>query len=180
MNTEYEVRILEIDVESLENKLQGLGALYEDEINQKRYVYDIKPKREGKWIRLRKANENITLTIKDIVSNSIDGTKELEIKVDDFEKTNLLLEDLGYINKGYQENKRKRYYIDDVEIDIDSWPLIPTYVEIEGKSEETVIKTAEKLGYSKDDIVTLNVNEIYRKYGYELDEIKDLRFEEEY
>ena len=176
MHTEYEARILEINVEELKNKLQELGAKYVGEFNQQRYVYDVKPKQDGKWIRLRKANEEVTLTIKDIVNDGISGTKELEIKVDDFEATNLLLEELGYINKGYQENKRVRYILDDVEIDIDSWPLIPTYVEVEGKSEEEVIKVIEKLGYSEEEMVTINTKSIYKKYGYELDDIKELRF----
>lgn len=179
MNTEYEVRILEIDVERLEKRLKELDAEYKGEFNQKRYVYDVKPKKEGKWIRLRKANDEITLTIKDITSDKIDGTKELEIKIDNFEKTNLLLEELGYTSKSYQENKRKRYILDGTEIDIDSWPLIPTYVEVEGKNEDEVINIVKKLGYDINDMVTLSVNDVYRKYGYELDDIKELKFKEE-
>lgn len=179
MNTEYEVRILEIDVGDLEKRLIKLGAVYKGEFNQKRYVYDVKPKKEGKWIRLRKANDETTLTIKDITSDKIDGTKELEIKVDNFEKTNLLLEELGYISKSYQENKRERYILDGTEIDIDSWPLIPTYVEVEGKSEDEVKNIVKKLGYDTNDMVTLSVNDVYRKYGYELDDIKELKFKEE-
>lgn len=176
MHTEYEARILEINVEELENKLQELGAKYVGEFNQQRYVYDVKPKQDGKWIRLRKANEEVTLTIKDIVNDGISGTKELEIRVDNFEDTNLLLEELGYTNKGYQENKRVRYILDNVEIDIDSWPLIPTYVEIEGKNEEEVKDIIKKLGYSEEEMVTINTKSIYKKYGYELDDIKELRF----
>lgn len=179
MNTEYEVRILEIDATKLEKRLKELDAEYKGEFNQKRYVYDVKPKREGKWIRLRQANDEITLTIKDITSDKIDGTNELEIKVDDFKKTNLLLENLGYTSKSYQENKRKRYILDGTEIDIDSWPLIPTYVEIEGKNEDEVINIVKKLGYNTNDMVTLSVNDVYRKYGYELDDIKELKFKEE-
>ena len=39
-----------------------------------------------------------TLTIKDLNAKTIDGTKELEIEVDDFDKTNQILEELGYKN----------------------------------------------------------------------------------
>ena len=46
MNTEYEIRVLEIDKE------------------QKRYVYDIIPKEDGKWIRLRTNGRKTTLTYK--------------------------------------------------------------------------------------------------------------------
>ena len=57
--------------------------------------------------------------------------------------------------------------------------MIPTYVEIEGNSEEKVMTFIRKLGYNEDEITTLDVDSIYKKYGYNLDEIKELKFEEE-
>lgn len=178
MHTEYEARVLEVNLVELEQQLKKLGATYVGEFTQYRYVYDVKPKQEGKWIRLRKTNDKTTVTIKNIENKGISGTKELEIKVDNFEKMNLFLEELGYKNKSYQENKRISYILDEVEIDIDFWPLIPTYIEVEGPNESSVLQVIKKLGYAVDEIVTLNVNEIYRKYGYELEEIKELRFDE--
>ena len=47
-----------------------------------------------------------------------------------------MLEEMGYKAHTYQENKRTRYMLDGVEFDIDSWPYIPTYLEIEGKNEK--------------------------------------------
>ena len=146
---------------------------------QRRYVYDFIPKVDGKWIRLRTNGDKTTLTIKNIVSSEIDGTQELEIVVDDFEKTNLILNDLGYQAKGYQENRRVQYVLNDVEIDIDYWPHIPTYMEIEGPSEEVVYDTLNKLGFSKDDCTTRDVEGIYLDYGYNLADIYDLKLEEE-
>jgi len=49
-------------------------------------------------------------------------------------------------------------------------------MEIEGKDEASVMKTLEKLDISKDKIVTLDVDSIYKYYGIE--EIKDLSFDE--
>lgn len=66
--------------------------------------------------------------------NDLGGTQEHEVVVSDFEKMNDILEKLGYKHRNYQENKRIRYILDEVEIDIDTWPLIPTYAEIEGKN----------------------------------------------
>lgn len=179
MNTEYEVRVLEIDALKIEKQLEDLGAVLQWDHLQKRYVYDFIPKIEGKWIRLRTNGDKTTLTIKNIVSSEIDGTQELEIEVDDFFKTNLLLNELGFEAKGYQENRRRQYILDGVEIDIDSWPLIPTYLEIEGKSEEAIYKVLDKLNISKDSITTRDVEGVYLDYGYQLDKIYNLRLEEE-
>ena len=179
MHTEYEVRILEIDVDSINKKLNELGATFEWDRIQKRYVYDFIPKVDSKWIRLRTNGIKTTLTIKDLVTSKIDGTRELEIEVDDFVNTNKILEELGYTPRNYQENRRIQYKLDGVEIDIDSWPMIPTYLEIEGSSEDEVYKIVEKLGYKLEDTTTRDVEGIYNDYGYDVMEIKDLRLEEE-
>ena len=179
MHTEYEVRILNIDKEDIIKRLERVNANFEWDALQRRYVYDFIPKIDGKWIRLRTNGVKSTLTIKNLVSSKIDGTQELEIEVDSFEKTNLILEELGYASKGYQENRRIQYSLDGVEIDIDSWPLIPTYLEIEGPSEEAVYDTIKKLGFSISDTTTRDVEGIYLDYGYNLNDIYDLKLEEE-
>ena len=159
--------------------LEQLGANFEWDLLQRRYVYDFIPKVEGKWIRLRTNGEKTTLTIKNVVTSKIDGTQELEITVDDFEKANLILNELGYQAKGYQENRRVQYSYKGCEIDIDYWPMIPTYLEIEGDSEEVVYEVLKDLGFKKDDSTTRDVEGIYLDYGYHLDEIYDLKLEEE-
>lgn len=177
MNTEYEIRVLEIDKEKLIKKLEELGAEFKGDNEQKRYVYDIIPKEDGKWIRLRTNGRKTTLTYKkNVVKTTIDGTKELEVEVSDFEKTNELLENMGIKSRGYQENKRTQYILNGVEIDIDSWPMIPTYVEIEGKNEEEVMNTLEILELPKDKVTTLDVDSVYKKYGIDLKVIKVLKF----
>lgn len=176
MNTEYEIRILEINKEEFIKKIVSLGAKHIGDFDQKRYVYDVKPINPDKWIRLRTNGKNTTLTIKEVKKNSIDGTKELEISVDDFDKTNLILEELGYKNKGIQENRRSEYILDDIHIDIDKWPLVPTYVELEGLNEESVIKMINKLGYKEEDCTTMCVMDIYKHYGYDIDNMPNLSF----
>ena len=79
MNTEYEVRILDIDVKEIKSKLDKLAKFEWDHI-QKRYVYDFIPKQDNKWIRLRTNGSKSTLTIKNLVTSEIDGTQELEIE----------------------------------------------------------------------------------------------------
>ena len=79
MNTEYEIRILEINREEFIKKIMSLGAKHIGDFDQKRYVYDVKPINPDKWIRLRTNGKNTTITIKELKKRSIDGTKELEI-----------------------------------------------------------------------------------------------------
>lgn len=177
MKTEYEIRILEVNKEEMIKKLEELGAIKKGEFEQKRYVYDLKPVENGKWIRLRTNGKVTTLTYKDVVSNTIDGTKEVEIEVEDFNKTNELLEKIGFKNRSYQENKRIQYILNDVEIDIDSWPMIPTYMEIEGKTKEQVINMKKFLNIDESKVTTLNCDDIYKKiYKIDISKIKELKF----
>ena len=179
MHTEYEIRVLEVDKDKIIDKLKSLNATFEWDKLQKRYVYDFIPKLDNKWIRLRTNGIKTTLTIKNLVSSEIDGTQELEIEVSDFDRTNLILKELGYISKGYQENRRIQYNLNGVEVDIDSWPMIPTYLEIEGPSEEAVYNAAEALGFTKEDCVSRDVDGIYRDYGFNLNDIYELKLEED-
>lgn len=177
MNIEYEERILEVDKEELIKKLEKLGAVKVGDFHQKRNVYDVKPPHESRWIRLRSDGKKTTLTYKNVEKDTIDGTKELEIEVDDFDKTDEMLNILGYTKRNYQENMRTRYMLDDVELDIDSWPLIPTYLELESDSIEKIKKLEKKLGVDKDKITCYNCQDIYEKiYDIEVGKIKVLKF----
>lgn len=179
MNFERELTILEVDKEVLENKLTELGAEKKGDFLQRRLIYDFNPIDPNKWIRLRTNGTKTTLTIKEIVDKTrIDGTKELEILVDDFNKTNEILERLGYFSRNYQENFRTVYTLSGVEICIDSWPLIPTYVEIEGKTNKEVLSVLKMLNVENLEVTTLDVTSIYQeKYGINIKEIKNLMFE---
>ena len=177
MHIEIEERVLAINPEEIIKKLEDLNANKVGEWNQKRYVYDFNPIRENEWIRLRTIGEKTTITYKNIEKNSVDGTKELEVEVSDFDETNQLLNVLGYNPKGYQENKRIRYILNNVEVDIDFWPLIPPYLEIEATSVDDIRKVEELLEIDKNKITTLNCQDIYKDiYGINIKEIKELKF----
>ena len=63
-----------------------------------------------------------------------------------------------------------------VEVDIDSWPLIPTYVEIENDSEKVIFDTVKNLGLEQHEIVSCNTADVYHKYGINLYKYRELRF----
>lgn len=176
---EYEVKVLEINKEKILEKLKQLNAKLIEDVFQIRYIYDFNPTIPGKWIRLRTNGSKTTLAIKNIESLKIDGTKEIEIEVSDFYATNEILKELGYVPKGIQENKRIRYDLNGVEIDIDTWPKIPTYMEIEGKTEIDVYKTLELLGIPKEKSTSLDVQGIYKDvYGIDINREPNLSFKD--
>ena len=180
MKTEYEVRKLNISFEETIRKIEEMGAEKVGEYHKKRYVYDFIPAQKGRWIRLRSNGKTSTLTIKEIKSLHIDGTKELEIEVSDFNDTNEILMKLGYLPRTFQENFRIEYTINGVNFDLDKWPMIPPYLEIEGNSEIDVIKMIDALGFKESDFTTMDVDTLYSsEYGIQLDSIKELRFDEE-
>lgn len=176
---EEEVRILEINKKSFIKKLLELGFETDGiERKQLRYVYDIDINSPNKWMRLRTNGEKTTLTIKVIVDkNSISGTTEYEIEVSDFNQTNEMLNILGFHHRNYQENMRQVFKKGNVEVSIDTWPLIPTYAEVEAKTELEVLETLKELGVDFGKVTTLDVNSIYNQiYGIDLLSIKELKF----
>ena len=138
MKTEIEARLLEINEQEFINKIKTMGATFVGDWFMTRNVYDFIPASDNKWIRLRSDGIKTTLTVKEITDGGIEGTKELEIEVSNFDETNEILNRLGFFARGTQTNRRIRYILDDVEIDIDFWPLIPTYVEFEAESVQKI------------------------------------------
>ena len=177
MNNEIEVRILNINKEDLISKLEKNNAEFMGDWNQIRYVYDFNPVDPHRWIRLRTNGIIGTLTIKEVQDKTEYGTKELEIEVSSIETTHQILEKLGYKRRSVQENKRIRYILNDVEIDIDTWPYLNTYVEFESESLDKIKKVISLLEFDYKDAVTQDAQDIYMSLGYTQEDLNNLKFE---
>ena len=134
-----------------------------------------------KWIRLRESNDKVELTIKYIYNTNreynIDDVKEIEIKCDNFEMANLLIEEMGYYKKKLVEKYRRSYEIEGLEIVIDSWPMLEPYMEIEGKSVDLIYDMVNKLGYVKEDAKIMNTEDLYLDKGIVLNDYLVLTFD---
>lgn len=143
--------------------------------------YGINP---NKWVRVRETNGRTTITIKHILNPNIQKVNEkgiqkvmeTEMEVPSIEEANSILEQLGFSFRNYQEKNRATYSVDGVEVDIDSWPLIPPYVEIENDSDELIKSIIEKLGLQEHEIVSCNTADVYKKYGIDLYAFRELKF----
>ncbi len=179
MHTEYEVRVLEIDKDELIKKIENLGGKKVADFDYKRRIYNFTPAVDYKWIRLRTDGKKTTLTVKELKNLEIDGTKETEIEVSDFEETNNILNELGYKSHTYQENKRTRYILNDVELDFDSWPYIPTYLEIEGKDEKSVKDMIKLLEVDNSKVTSVDVQGVFREfYNINISNVPVIKFDE--
>jgi adenylate cyclase class 2 len=185
---EIEVKFLEVDIPELEKKLLGLGAKKVGETVSRITNFDFpdyRLKAEHAWVRLRSEFGKTTLAYKQRIgasntnANGDESMKEVEVGVEDFDKTNSLLLSIGMIEKFSQGRKRIRYTKDDVEFDIDAWPLIPPYLEIEGPSWDKVEKISRELGFNWDNRFIGSFSQVGKKYGIDDHDYKVFTLEEQ-
>ena len=107
------------------------------------------------------------------------GMHEVEVVVSDFEKTTELLHSIRMVEKFYEENKCTKYVLNDVEFCIDEWPLIPTYLEIEGKNWDAVKDATSNLGLNWDNHIKCSTMQIYKHYNINENDYSFLTFEKQ-
>lgn len=180
MNQEFETQVLDIDKDEIVEKLRKLGAKEEPEVLQKRWVFDIVPcnvASTGSWIRLRQAgNKKPTITYKSKSGKEIHETEELEIEVSNFNTAAQILSKLNFSGIVYQENMRHKFELNGVEFSIDTWPKIPSMLEVEAASEKKVQEGLKILGLENKDVGHLGHFAIYDRYGIDLSQFKELKF----
>lgn len=169
------------DILSIQDPNRLKEILYTEGVVRLVKQFGINP---NKWVRLRETKGKTTITIKHILNEELQkeyGTKmqpvlETEMEIPSIESGNAILEQLGFSFRNYQEKKRITYVLDDTEIDIDSWPLIPPYLEIEGESDKQIDSIIRKLELSDKEIISCNTADVYKKYGIDIYKYRELRF----
>lgn len=124
-------------------------------------------KKKNAFVRIRNEGDKTTITYKQFNSLSIDGVKEIEISVNDFDTAVMLFKEAGLAYGSLQESRRETWRLGDTEIVIDEWPWLNPYIEIEAPSEDSVILTAKNLDLEWGDAVFGDVMSAYRvQYPY--------------
>ncbi len=146
---ETEVKFLEIDKDSLVKKLVALGAKDKGEVMLEEviiYDKDLKWLEEKKIVRLRKSGDTIYMTFKHHNAMDKGESVEIELEISDLEAAASLFDAIGFVVYRRQQKKRHTLEWDGVTFDIDTWPRVPAYIEIEGKSLEALKKAATAIG----------------------------------
>lgn len=183
---EIEVKFLNIDPIFIEEKLKKLGAkrFFEKLYRRKVFDYpDLRLHSQGAWVRLRDEGDKITLSFKQRIGiKSDDGRtndqsmREITIEVKDFEKSALFLTELGLQEKFYEENRRIRYQFDDIEFDIDFWPQLEPYLEIETTSWQKIDEAIKMLELNPADKKIFSTYQIYQLKGIDEYDYKEITF----
>lgn len=167
---EIEVKILEINLKELRKKLEALGAkkFFEGEVDALLFdTLDGRMKKSHQTLRLRKAGDRVELCFKSKnESKEFKIMDEFEVLTSDFDTTKKILESVGFICTHQSKKHRECYRCGKIKFDIDTYPNIPTYLEIEAPTEAEVKEYVEKLGYTMQqatNLSALGVEEYYQK-----------------
>ena len=149
---EIELKFLDINVAEITRKIEKLGAKFKYDSTLEAYYFLAEgfsgSRQDMKFLRIRRIGDKSFLTYKDPAKLSeMSVREETEIEVSDFGDTVSLIEKLGF-TKGYLTKKHRIHYeFGDVHFELDTQlgVEIPTYLEIETRTEEAMIDICQKL-----------------------------------
>lgn len=174
---ELEVKILNIDLNQMEEKIKKLGGKLIAKEVQVNTLIDSKDKYIEKnldsYLRIRETKSILedsikyTLTMKkNVEREAIRENIETNIDISDREAMIKLLENLGYFvyQEGYKE--RTSYILEGARLDLDTWDkdTYPyPYMEIEVKNQDDLEQMINKLSISKENISTKSILELRKE-----------------
>ena len=169
MQTEVEVKFLEIDKDAMEQKLLSLGAKKVFDADMKQMHFMPLPDGIG-LIRVRQEGDACFFVVKERVGKGLSLiTHEYSVGVDDFDAAIKILYLLGYKQKHLYEKHRTSYVLGDVRFEFDKLmgmhAHIPVYLEIEARDEAGVKKAIALLGLSESDAKNWTSGKVVRFYG---------------
>ncbi len=149
---EIEVKVLGINKENILEQLENLGA---EKIGESRLVVDwfrVQGVKEGEdpwYLRIRSYNGGryeVTWKGRSDETGITTNHKEINFMIEDPEKLSDLFQELGLEKYAHQEKDRISYRYKGWQIDIDDYPGMPTFLEIEGESEQSILEAMNLLG----------------------------------
>lgn len=165
MRPEIEAKFLGVDFDMIRQKLQAAGAVCVQSLRlMRRRNFDLPDdslEAKGGWVRVRDEGDKVTLAYKQLDYRGIDGTKEVSVVVSSFDATCELLLSAGLKQTSYQETKRESWELDGAQIELDEWPWVKPFVEIEAQSATELFAVASKLGLNKEMALHGSVEIVY-------------------
>ena len=180
MKTEIEAKSLKINKDLMRKRLKNIGAklVFPEKLFERITFDNDELRKRNSWIRLRNEGDRITLAFKSVADEkSIHGMKEIEFEVSDYDSAINFITQLGFSVKNIQQNYREEWRKDNVTFDLDTWPDIDPYIEIEAPTEKDVINAFKLLGLNYSQAMFGSSDIVYRRiYGIDILKRKRLLF----
>lgn len=178
MEKEFEVKILNIDIDVVKKKLEDLGAKFLKRENQENIHItsnNFKFIEDGNYLRTRTlkddfGNEIYTeLTFKEnIVNDKVRENNEYNLPIEDRDTLFKILDRIGYDNFDVGLKTRFSYSFKNSVIDLDIWDekTYPyPYMEIEVKNYEDLYDVLDSLKIGRENISLKSLKELQDELG---------------
>jgi adenylate cyclase class 2 len=156
MAQELETKILEITTADIVAKLETIGA---KKISEQRLIVDwygpkgLTHNGDDPWfLRIRSysnGKHEVTWKDKSDILGASRKHKEINFAVSDPAQMGDLFEELDLEKYAHQEKDRISFEFEDWRFDLDQYPTIPAYLEIEAPSEESIQEAIKLLELEK-------------------------------
>ncbi len=165
---EIEIKILNISPRKISEQLVRLGANKGARLLVVEKMFDFKDtrlSRRRRSLRLRKVGGRFELTHKTgaAKSNGFKVQNETQTEVLDFDSTEQILRLLGLKCIKHREKYRTSFKIGTTAFEIDEYPHIPPYLEIEG-APDNIKKYVGLLGFTMQDTSNESSTNVLKKY----------------
>ena len=180
MQHEFEAKCLIASVADARERLERMGATcVRPERTFHRMIFDFPGRTlaaRGGYVRVRDEGGRMTMSYKQMPTDAaIEDCFETELIIHSFADGVAFCEDIGMIRKSEQETKRESWEGMGTKCEIDQWPGIPPYLEVEGPDEATVRKAVTALGYAWEEVRFGGVGVLYKLFlGIPEDAVNDI------
>lgn len=176
---EHEIKVLDVNIEELIIKLEAIGAtkVYDDE----RTIIAIDTKDKTyltKHDKLIRVTDEGSIKVTMHVNQSKPDIKEgIKFKTSRLKETMDFFHEMGLDPITKVTSHRISYELGKIDFDIDKFPSIPPFLEIDIENIEnegyTVDSLLEKLGLQNNRVVVMGTEDIHKEYGIDyFDEYK--------
>lgn len=164
---EHEVKVLNVDVETLKNRLIDEGAKVVFSGNRIISTFDDDDYSYAKRDILIRLTEEGSIKITVHINNTSVNRQIIKLHVmEDRDKSKDFLYALHLYERTRLNSYRTSFELGNVDFDIDQFPLIPPFLEIDTENLKCSLKTLlSTLGLETNQIVTCGTEEIFKMYG---------------
>lgn len=171
---EIETKILDVDVESVSTRLTEMGAVkVYDGVRLITYLDTDDRRLQSKGQILKVTDEgSVKVSISTPIEGHVTNTEQIKYKASRRKEAIDLLDRLGFRSFAEVRQRRISYELDGIDVDIDLFPQIPPFAEVDMADNPLPLDTfLGQLGIAANKRVVMSTPEVYNHYEKDLFEL---------